>query len=274
MTELSDQNLHHAANQVKPLRGRVILITRAREQADEFAALVAEAGGEPMIFPMLEILPPRSWDPCDEAIRQLNSFDGLILTSTNGAKHFFQRCTLLGVDSSTALANKAVYVVGEKTKSVALSFGISSIAEVPGTYDARHLIELLIRRGAKDRLFLFPKGSRSGSEIREAVKKAGGGVKEVVVYETTLVSGQDEGLAAQKLRDGAIDAITFFSPSSVESFVERMGSRLPEKTRVAAIGTRTAEAIREVSLPLHIVAAESTAQGMISSLIAYFVNAR
>jgi len=227
-----------------------------------------------MVFPLLEIQAPRSWDACDEAIRQLNIFDGLILTSANGAKFFFQRCTLLGVDCGIALRNTAVYVVGEKTKSVVLSSGISSIAEVPGRYDSRHLIELLLRRGAKNRPFLFPKGSRTGSEIREAIEQAGGSVKEVVVYETTSVSGQDEGLVRQKLMDGAIDAVTFFSPSSVESFVERMGSRLPEKTCVAAIGTRTADAIREASLPVHIVATESTAQGMISSLISYFVNAR
>ncbi len=265
--------MHQPSNQPRPLQGKVILITRAREQADEFATLVADAGGEPMLFPLLEILPPQSWDACNEAIRRLHAFDGILLTSANGAKYFLQRLTALDIDCGNALENKAVYVVGERTRSVVSSFGVRT-AELPPVYDSRHLVELLIERGVEDKQFLLPKGNRAGSEIREGVTRAGGRVEEIVVYETVSVAGPDEDLVAQKLRDGAIDVVTFFSPSSFGSFVERLGRELLEKARVAAIGATTAEAIRRASVPVHVVAKEPTARGMLSSLIDCFSNER
>src|SRR5262249_56821237 len=49
-----------------PLAGRVIVVTRAREQAGPFAALLEEAGGQVMLVPTISIEPPASWAALDD----------------------------------------------------------------------------------------------------------------------------------------------------------------------------------------------------------------
>ncbi|MBI3194647.1 MAG: uroporphyrinogen-III synthase, partial [Ignavibacteriae bacterium] len=68
-----------------------ILVTRAKHQADELIKLLERNGFAPVLFPMIEIVSPESWDECDKAIESLYMYDGMIFTSVNGVEHFFNR---------------------------------------------------------------------------------------------------------------------------------------------------------------------------------------
>ncbi|HSR22293.1 MAG TPA: uroporphyrinogen-III synthase, partial [Candidatus Eisenbacteria bacterium] len=52
----------------KPLTGRVVLVTRAREQAGAFAELLEAAGARVLLVPTIAIEPPESWDLLDAAL--------------------------------------------------------------------------------------------------------------------------------------------------------------------------------------------------------------
>lgn len=52
----------------KPLSGRVVLVTRTREQAGAFAELLEAAGARVMLVPTIAIEPPDSWGPLDAAL--------------------------------------------------------------------------------------------------------------------------------------------------------------------------------------------------------------
>ena len=49
------------------MTGRVVLVTRAREQAGAFAELLEAAGARVLLVPTIAIEPPDSWDPLDAA---------------------------------------------------------------------------------------------------------------------------------------------------------------------------------------------------------------
>ena len=66
-----------------PLSGRRVLVTRAAHQAGKLSEGLRALGAEPVEVPVLEIRPPASFDPLDRALRQLNRYDWLILTSAN-----------------------------------------------------------------------------------------------------------------------------------------------------------------------------------------------
>ena len=72
----------------KPLTGKQILITRARDQSSAFARQLRDQGAEVIEFPTIEIVPPLRWDGLDQAIDRLTSYDWVIFTSINGV-HFF-----------------------------------------------------------------------------------------------------------------------------------------------------------------------------------------
>ena len=67
----------------KPLTGRVVLVTRAREQAGAFAELLEAAGARVLLVPTIAIEPPESWAPLDTALARATS-RGSIFTSVNG----------------------------------------------------------------------------------------------------------------------------------------------------------------------------------------------
>ncbi|MFB3071711.1 MAG: uroporphyrinogen-III C-methyltransferase, partial [Nitrospirales bacterium] len=61
--------------ETRPLFGKGVLVTRPRAQAPALSNLLAEQGAEPIECPTLEIRPPESWGPVDEAIGELSTYD-------------------------------------------------------------------------------------------------------------------------------------------------------------------------------------------------------
>ncbi len=68
----------------KPLFGKNVVVTRAREQASDFADRLRELGANIVEFPTIECVAPDSWDELDDAIETIASFNWVIFTSTNG----------------------------------------------------------------------------------------------------------------------------------------------------------------------------------------------
>jgi uroporphyrinogen-III synthase len=65
------------------LRGRKIVVTRPRAQASKLADLIAEQGGEAVLFPLLEITPLADPAPLQAAIARLESYSLAIFISPN-----------------------------------------------------------------------------------------------------------------------------------------------------------------------------------------------
>jgi len=78
-----------AGNQ--PLRGVRVLVGRARHQAGALSAELRKLGAQVLEIPFIEIRKPRSFQPLDSALKNLNSYDWLILTSVNGVEAMWAR---------------------------------------------------------------------------------------------------------------------------------------------------------------------------------------
>jgi len=62
----------------KPLFGKRIVVTRAREQASDFVARLSELGAECIEFPTIEVIPPPSWKELDQAIGNLETYQWVV----------------------------------------------------------------------------------------------------------------------------------------------------------------------------------------------------
>jgi hypothetical protein len=82
MRAATDDQVTAEAGGRKPLAGKVVLITRAREQASAFARLLEAAGARVLLVPTIAIEPPDSWEPLDAALR--DDFSWVVFTSVNG----------------------------------------------------------------------------------------------------------------------------------------------------------------------------------------------
>ena len=94
-------SLHDRLNwfEQKPLLGRSVVVTRAREQASGLAAQLAELGAEVIQFPTIDIRPLADYADVDAAVRDLPRYDWLIFTSANGVKCFWERLEAQGLDA-------------------------------------------------------------------------------------------------------------------------------------------------------------------------------
>ena len=68
------------------LSGRGIVITRPREHAAELAERIRAAGGQPIIFPTIEIQPPENPELLARTLAGLESFDLAIFVSPTAAR--------------------------------------------------------------------------------------------------------------------------------------------------------------------------------------------
>src|SRR3954469_23181970 len=75
----------------KPLAGWRVLVSRPKKQAGALSDELRVKGAEVLEIPFIEIRPPRSYRPLNEALRLTTEYDWLILTSVNGVQSFFEQ---------------------------------------------------------------------------------------------------------------------------------------------------------------------------------------
>ena len=125
----------------RPLEGKRVLVTRAVQQAGKLSDGLSALGAISVEVPVLEIQPPDSYEPLDAALRKLDNFHWLILTSANTVKMMAARCQVLGVEFIDAEHVK-VAAVGSATAEAARKAGFR-VTVVPDAYNSEGLVASL-----------------------------------------------------------------------------------------------------------------------------------
>src|SRR5919201_4236569 len=117
------------------LRGKRVLVTRARAQAHELATRLQELGAIPIVFSVIHIVPPAdNYVALDAALRQLATFDWAVFTSVNGVVHVWERLAVLGLEAG-AFATVRLAAVGRATAAALTTRGHQT-AVMPERYVA------------------------------------------------------------------------------------------------------------------------------------------
>ena len=229
-----------------PLHGRRVLITRAREQSESLVQRLLAAGAIPLCAPLIRFAPPEDGAPLDQALRNLDRFDWLFLTSQNALRFILERAERLDVSLTERTAGMSVAAVAPVTAAAAEKAGLR-VSYVSKKHQGIGLAEELGPELKGKRVFL-PRSDKASRELPEALRNAGAVVVDVTAYRTLQTQAADEKVA-DIVRRGEVDAIVFFSPSVVQHFSEIVGSermlRTAENTLLVAIGPVTAEALKE-----------------------------
>ncbi|MDE3057842.1 MAG: uroporphyrinogen-III synthase [Bacteroidota bacterium] len=252
----------------RPLSGKTVLVTRPRQQSSEFVKLLEQLGATVELFPTIQIVPPSSWNDCDRAISNIETYDGIIVTSQNASDFFFWRMKEKGVEVQKTFLQKKVYVIGKKTEENVEKFGIHA-KPLPEIADSTHFAAFLTKEAINGKRFLFPKGTLAGDALPATLRNHGAYVDEVVVYKTTAPPSTDTARISRLLREKEIDIVTFFSPSSLTNFLDLIAPNLLNGVVIAAIGNTTADAIRTAGLETEIVAEQSTASGLVAAIVKF-----
>ncbi|HBW57175.1 MAG TPA: uroporphyrinogen-III synthase [Oscillatoriales bacterium UBA8482] len=262
-----------------PLFGKTILVTRSIEQSSLQSDLLKAQGAIVIEMPALVITPPSSWESLDQAIVQLeNSFDWLILTSSNGVEYFFNRLIALGKDTRS-LNQIKIAVVGKKTAASLQELCLKPDF-IPPDFIADSLVEHFPESLAGKRI-LFPRVETGGREILvQELTAKGAIITEVSAYE----SGCPERISPEvleALQTKKIDVITFASSKTVKNFCQLIQT-LPEQSLtpdyldticIASIGPQTSKSCQSLLGRVDIEAREYTLEGLTQAIINHSVCA-
>jgi uroporphyrinogen-III synthase/uroporphyrinogen III methyltransferase/synthase len=198
-----------------PLAGRRILVTRALHQAGKLSEGLRALGAEPVEVPVLEIRPPASFESLDAALRKLDNYDWLILTSANTVRALADRGAELGLGLAQPEGLR-VAAVGEATAAASRGAGLQ-VSFVPEAYVAESLVVGLMGQ-IPGRRILLARAAIARDVIPDALRKAGAVVDVVDAYRNVLPEAAPEQLRLA-LAEG-IDAATFTSSSSATHLAE------------------------------------------------------
>jgi len=256
------------------LSGKTILVTRAEQQAGDLTDLIESEGGRTVMFPMIHITDPETWELCDHLQDGIGMYNGLLFSSTNAVVGFLDRLWERrgSVDS---LRNVVIYAVGEKTAARIRKYGLE-VSFVPEQFTAHDLTESLTNDMVEGKRFIFPRGNLGSHIIAKHIRSNGGEIDEVIVYRTVPPEQRNIDLVRRYLESNQLDAITFTSPSTARNFFTTLpeypyGTTAP---LLAAIGPVTAAALETLGHTANIVASPSTMEGLVESLAAYFAGYR
>ena len=255
----------------RPLCGNKIIVTRAAEQAGEFSAKLAARGATVLECPTIRLVGPESWQLLDLAIRELSSYDWLVLTSGNAVRFFFQRMDALGLDAR-ALACCRICAVGPKTADEIRSFGIKPDL-VPADYKAEGVIDEFSRLDMHNTRVLFPRADKARDVIPRELKRMGAHVDSPVAYRNIFPERlPPETLFALEKR--SVDCITFTSSSTVKNLAAMLGEELMldmlKGVAVASIGPITSKSCRDLGLKVDIEPQSYTLDSLADALEAHF----
>lgn len=249
-----------------PLAGRRVLVTRALHQAGKLSKGLRELGAEPVEVAVLEIRPPASFEPLEEALRQLANYDWLILTSANTVRALIERAATLEI-ALVQPARLKVAAIGEATAAAARLSGLQ-VAFVPETYVAESLVTGLLARTAGQRI-LLARATVVRDVIPDALRAAGAEVDVVEAYRNVLPEAAPEQL--RRAVDEGLDAATFTSSSSATHLAEAAraaGVAWPFAAVPAiSIGPITSQTLRELGWPPAVEANPSDIPGLIAAVV-------
>jgi uroporphyrinogen III methyltransferase/synthase len=256
----------------RPLFGKRILMTRAKEQAGELAVRLASYGAEPVEAPTIRIVAPVDWGPVDQAIRALDTYRWVIFTSVNGVTKFMTRLETHGVDSR-CLAGKRICCIGPRTAQELETFGVRADV-VPTNYQAEGVLATLRTQDIAGARILIPRAEVARELLPEELRARGAYVDVVSVYRT-IIPDVDAAGWIQQLIDRQIHAVTFTSSSTVRNFVEMLGGReqarpLVHSVALACIGPITAKTAEEYGLTVSVMPGENTIPALVDAIVRHY----
>jgi uroporphyrinogen-III synthase len=255
------------------LSGIRILVGRARHQASALSSGLRGLGAQVIEIPFIEIRQPRSYQSLDRALKNLNHYDWLILTSVNGVEALWARLRKLRL-AKKSLRHLKIAAIGPATRKEIAKRGLK-VDMVPDEYVAESVVKSL-RKRVKGKRVLLARAKVARDVIPRELRKLGANVDVAEAYETVVPQSSRVRLrAALKDSKRRPHVITFTSSSTVRNFVTLLGgSRRGHHTgnldgiRFASIGPVTSATLRELGLRADIEASEYTIPGLIKAIVA------
>jgi uroporphyrinogen III methyltransferase/synthase len=257
----------------RPLAGKRIVVTRAREQASDMVRRLSDLGAECLEFPTIKVVPAENVKPLKDAIERLRDYDWIVFTSVNGVKFFFGLLFEMNKDVR-ALNHLKIAAIGPATAQKLFKYGLKSDI-IPKNYRAEAVVEAFSKEQLNGKKILLPRAKEARPVLPVELRKMGAKVDEVTTY-ITEKDRDNADLLTKQLQEKTIDLISFTSSSTVKNFKALLPpdsfNKLMNGIAIASIGPITSDTAKELGFDVHITAKDYTIPGLCEAILQYFEN--
>ena len=163
---------------IKTLTGIGIAITRPINQAKKLAALIEQAGGTPILFPLIEIAPLKDYSQFEAVTSEIETYDWAIFISSNAVQNGMPRLLKQGIPSNLKFA-----AIGPVTASELQSFGVKDVLIPNDRFDSESLLALDEMHAVSNKKILIVRGVGGRDVLAETLKARGAQVAFAECYQ-------------------------------------------------------------------------------------------
>jgi uroporphyrinogen-III synthase len=266
-----------------PLAGKTIVVTRARQQASRLRRELEALGARVIELPTIEIVPPDSYAPLDAALRNLQQYQWLIVTSANTVRVLRERATAMGL-TVDAFASVRCAAVGSATVEALREFGVR-VDLVPEKYVAESLVAAM-RDCVSGSRILLTRAAVARDVIPYELRRLGALVDVADAYRTVVP--EESAVLMREVfcpphtshpsEQGARfpDAVTFTSSSTVANFFRSLQEaglhRVPDGVQAISIGPIASATLREFGWEPSAEADPHDVAGLVAAVLWFFAG--
>jgi uroporphyrinogen III methyltransferase / synthase len=247
--------------EARPLFGRTVVVTRAREQVSGLRTRLEEIGAEVLELPAIEI------SPIEFSLPDLAAYEWLVFTSPNGVRAFFDDGLAPAGLDARALARVRLAAIGPGTANALGRRGLRADL-VPERFVAESLLEAFPAPSAPGAGVLLARAEVARDLLPGGLADRGYRVDVLPVYRTRAAT-PDPALV-QRVREGRFDAVTFTSSSTVDNFCAQVDPRPDPFPLVVSIGPVTSATAVARGLRVDAEAESHTIDGLVATLLSRF----
>ena len=202
----------------KPLQGRGIAITRPIDQAKKLSVLIEQAGGTPILFPLIEITPLKDYRQFEALVSQIETYDWAIFISSNAVQNGMPRLVKQGIPSSLKFA-----AIGPVTASELQNFGVKYVLIPKDRFDSESLLTLPEMTNVFSKKILIVRGVGGRDVLAETLKIRGAQVTFAECYQRTNPQTNCD-LLAQLWADKKLHGIVVTSSEAMRHLLDLAGA--------------------------------------------------
>jgi uroporphyrinogen-III synthase len=251
----------------KPLAGKGIVVTRPARQAGHLAALIQAAGGDAILFPVIEIRDVENPAPFLALIDRLDAFDIAIFISPNAVN---KAMTLISARRALP-AKLAVAAVGSASERELARFGVAGAIVPAGRADSEALLELPLLGHAEGKRVVIFRGEGGRELLGDTLAARGAAVEYAECYRRVRPE-LDPAMLLDAWARKRLAAITITSSEGLRNLWQMVGEggQAPlATTPVFVPHPRIAQGARERGFTT-VIDTKPGDEGLVAGLIEYF----
>ena len=200
------------------LTGIGVAITRPIDQAKKLSELITEAGGTPILFPLIEITPLADYGQFETVISDINDYDWAIFISSNAVQNGMPRLLKQGIPPNLKFA-----AIGPVTASELQSFGVKDVLIPKVRFDSESLLALPEMTNVFSKKILIVRGVGGRDVLAETLKARGAQVTFAECYQR-INPQTDCNLLTQLWAEKKLHAVVVTSSEAMRHLLDLAGS--------------------------------------------------